>query len=244
MLNVMICDDDQNASKQLYDLLEHYIAEHDVVEMKLHTCSSGNELLRQIEEGQSYDIYFLAIMMGDMDGIELGRKVRESGDIPEIVYVTSAAEYALDAFEVYAGGYLLKPVTQERLIKCMDHLVRRLSPLPKRTFGIKSRDSITHVDPAEIIWVENAARVMHFHMSDGREYSSVYIRQPFEVQLEELLHDGRFIQPHKSFIINMDHIEKVMPHDFILADGTMIPISRNNTAVKKKYLEFLSRTGQ
>jgi hypothetical protein len=42
----------------------------------------------------------------------------------------------------------------------------------------------------------------------------------------------------------MDHIEKVMPHDFMLADGTMIPISRNNTAVKKKYQEFLSRSGQ
>jgi DNA-binding LytR/AlgR family response regulator len=59
-----------------------------------------------------------------------------------------------------------------------------------------------------------------------------------------LLHDGRFIQPHKSFVINMDHIEKVMPHDFMLADGTMIPISRNNTAVKKKYLDFLARSGQ
>jgi DNA-binding LytR/AlgR family response regulator len=240
----MICDDDANASKQLYELLEHYSTEHENVELKLHSCSCGKELLQQIEEGLICDIYFLAIMMGDIDGIELGRKIREIGDVQEIIFVTAAAEYALKAFDVYAGGYLLKPVTPERLDDCMNHLVRRMNPVPKRTFGIKSRDSITHVDPAEIIWVENAARVMHFHMSDGREYSSVYIRQPFEVQLEELLHDGRFIQPHKSFVINMDHIEKVMPHDFMLADGTMIPISRNNTAVTKKYQEFLSRTGQ
>lgn len=244
MISVMICDTDAGASKQFCELLEHYQAAHGNVEIKLHSCSGGKELLEQLNAGQTYDVYFLAIMMGDVDGIELGRKIREAGDAAEIVFVTAAAEYALKAFDVYACGYLLKPVTEERLEDCMNHLVRRLNPVPKRTFGIKSRDSITHVDPAEIIWVENASRVMHFHMSDGREYSSVYIRQPFEVQLEELLHDGRFIQPHKSFVINMDHIEKVMPHDFMLADGTMIPISRNNTAVKKKYQEFLSRSGQ
>lgn len=112
------------------------------------------------------------------------------------------------------------------------------------TFSFKSRDGMVDVDPGEIIRVENASRVMQFFMADGGIYQSVYMRQPFEAELETLLQDGRFIQPHKSFVINMDYIETVEPQAFVMTDGAVIPISRNNASAKKRYLEYLSGLGK
>ena len=81
-----------------------------------------------------------------------------------------------------------------------------------------------------------------FYMEQGKVYESVYIRRPFEQELDRPLQDSRFIQPHKSFVVNMDHVEKMMAHDFLMSDGSVIPISRNSLSqTKRGYLEFLSR---
>lgn len=111
-------------------------------------------------------------------------------------------------------------------------------------FEIKGRDETVLVKPEQIVRVEHVSRVMQFYMSDGSIYTSIYIRQPFEAELEQLLSDGHFIQPHKSFIINMDYISEVTPREFVMTDGAVIPISRNNGEVKKQYLEYLTRAGR
>lgn len=111
-------------------------------------------------------------------------------------------------------------------------------------FQIKGRDETVLVRPEQIVRVEHVSRVMQFYMADGKTYTSIYIRQPFETELEALLWTGNFIQPHKSFIINMDYIVDVAAQEFVMTDGAVIPISRNNGEVKKQYLEYLTRVGR
>ena len=109
-------------------------------------------------------------------------------------------------------------------------------------YTFKGRNGIVSIELEQLIAVENVARVMHFYMEQGKVYESVYIRKPFEQELDRLLRDSRFIQPHKSFVVNMDHVEKMMAHDFLMSDGSIIPISRNSLSqTKRGYLEFLSR---
>lgn len=110
-------------------------------------------------------------------------------------------------------------------------------------FQIRCRDEAVLVKPEQIVRVELVSRAMHFYIADGEEYTSIYIRQSFEAELEELLVAGNFIQPHKSFIINMDYITDVAAQEFVMTDGAVIPISRNNAEVKKQYLEYLTRAG-
>lgn len=110
-------------------------------------------------------------------------------------------------------------------------------------FEIKGRDGAVLVKKEQIVRVEHVSRVMQFYMSDGSMHTSIYIRQPFEAELEQLLLDDRFIQPHKSFIINMDYVSEVTPREFVMTDGTAVPISRNNGEAKKQYLEYLTKAG-
>lgn len=116
-----------------------------------------------------------------------------------------------------------------------------LEPGQETGYTFKSQDGLVCLELENLTAVENVSRVIHFYMKNGQEYESVYIRQPFEQQLADILQDRRFIQPHKSFLINMEYVEQMLAHDFKMCDGRMVPISRNNlAAVKKQYLEYLS----
>ena len=137
---------------------------------------------------------------------------------------------------------MLKPVEPQKFTECMDRIVSQLRPKKEDIYTFKGRNGIVSIELEQLIAVENVARVMHFYMEQGKVYESVYIRKPFEQELDRLLRDSRFIQPHKSFVVNMDHVEKMMAHDFLMSDGSIIPISRNSLSqTKRGYLEFLSR---
>ena len=237
----MICDDDERDLRDMTSMMELYQERHEEQAITIEGTTSARELLHGLESGERYDVYILDVMMEEADGITLGRSIRGRNSRCAIIYVTSTPEFALGAFSVYASGYLMKPTSEKEFFDCMDRVADQLRPREDNIYTFKSRDGIVSIDLDRLVRVENVARVMHFYMDDGEMFESVYIRKPFELQLENLLNDRRFIQPHKSFIVNMDQVEKVMTHDFMMTDGTVIPISRNNLALaKKRYLEYLS----
>ena len=151
--------------------------------------------------------------------------------------------YILDIIMDEQDGISLgQTVEPQKFTECMDRIVSQLRPKKEDIYTFKGRNGIVSIELEQLIAVENVARVMHFYMEQGKVYESVYIRKPFEQELDRLLRDSRFIQPHKSFVVNMDHVEKMMAHDFLMSDGSIIPISRNSLSqTKRGYLEFLSR---
>ena len=240
MLKIIVCDDDERDLDRMTELVEAYRSTHQEQPFSVDRVDTASELVEQLERGKRYDIYILDIIMDDQDGISLGQTIRRYSMRSAIVYVTSSPEYAMGAFDVFASGYLLKPVESEKFTECMDRIVSQLRPKKEDIYTFKGRNGIVSIELGQLIAVENVARVMHFYM--GKVYESVYIRRPFEQELDRLLQDSRFIQPHKSFVVNMDHVEKMMAHDFLMSDGSVIPISRNSLSqTKRGYLEFLSR---
>lgn len=226
----------------LKGLVERYWQKRELPVPGIYLTQSSAELIKRVEEGETYDIYFLDIMMAERDGIDVARSIRETGHKSIIIYVTSSPEFALGAFGVYASGYLLKPVAEEIFEECMDFALNRAFPTGGSMISIKSKDGIVNINTSQLMYVQNVSRVMRVCMADGRVIESVYIRQPFEEELKELLKSDHFLQPHKSFVINLDYVEKLLPHDFVMRGGTVVPISRNNlTATKKRYLEYLSK---
>lgn len=243
MLKIVMCDDDEFDLNQIAGMAERYRNHHVEKVFTVEQTLSVTNLMEKLRQGERYDIYILDIMMDEGDGISLGREIRQLSPKSAIIYVTGSPEFALGAFSVYANGYLLKPVNEEQFTECMSHVVHQLESREESIYTFKSREGIVNIELSRLFRVENISRVMHFYLEGGETYESVYIRKPFEKQLEQLLADERFIQPHKSFVINMEHVEKVLSHDFMMTDGVIVPISRNNLAVvKKRYLEFLSKS--
>lgn len=242
MIKIMLCDDDTEDLQDLKGLVERYWQRRGLPVPEIYLTQSSAELIRRVKDGENYDIYFLDIMMEERDGIDVARTIRETGRKSIIIYATSSPEFALGAFGVYASGYLLKPVAEETFCECMDFALNRTFPVGESTISVKSRDGIVNINTSQLMYVQNVSRVMRICMADGEVIESVYIRQPFEEELKDLLKNARFLQPHKSFVINLDYVEKLLLHDFVMRGGTVIPISRKNlTATKKRYLEYLSK---
>lgn len=243
MLKIMLCDDDQNDLRALQVLLEEYWRVKGLIPADTYVTQSPEELIKRVKAGIDYDIYILDVLMEEKDGISLGKEIRQYAEQSIIIYVTSSPEFALGAFGIYASGYLLKPVSPRLFAECMDRAVKRVSWRQDVTLVVKSREGIVTLDAGKLMWVENIARVMHYHMENGEVIESVYIRRPFEEQIKELLQDFRFIQTHKSFVINAKYVEKMLQRDFIMTNKTIIPISRSNLGmVRKSYLDYLSKT--
>lgn len=242
-MKIMLCDDDEQDLQTLERLIKYYCNIGRLEPADIRTTRSANSLIKDLRAGKYGDIYILDIMMEEKDGISLGEEIRRIHPESIIIYVTSSPEFALGAFGIWASGYLLKPVEETRFAACMDHVMKQFPEKEERLLMIKSKEGIITINRNKLMRVENVSRVLHYYMEDGSVIESVYIRQPFEDQLKELLQDFRFIQPHKSFVINAEYVEKMVHRDFVMTDKSVVPISRAGQAmVKKRYLEYLSKT--
>ncbi|MEG0687475.1 MAG: LytTR family DNA-binding domain-containing protein [Hungatella sp.] len=242
MQKIMICDDDDGDLQRMKEMVLEYQVLHEELFLEISTCSSAAELVIQIQTGVHYDLYILDILMPEYGGIDLGKVIREYDTTDSILYTTSSTEHALGAFGVYAEGYLLKPVEREALFYCMDRSIGRTVKPEEPLYELRTKEGIIGLDTGLLVWVENNSRIMQFYMKDGSVKESVYIRRAFETELKALLLDPRYLQPHQSFVINMQYVKQMRTHDFYMADGAMIPISRNKVSeARKRYLEYLSK---
>ena len=110
MLTIGICDDEKEIREKIKNVVEKTMFDDDR-DYRIKTFSSGEELLQ--ENVGEIDILFLDILMGDINGMDTARKIRENDKNMEIIFITSLVDYISDGYEVRAYRYLLKPVDEE-----------------------------------------------------------------------------------------------------------------------------------
>lgn len=115
-MNILAVDDEKNALAGLESVLHRALPEAHV-----HAFRTGAEALAFAEETPC-TVAFLDIEMRDMSGLELAKRLKDRHGRTNIVFVTGYSEYALDAFDLHASGYLLKPVTAEKVLDAMENL--------------------------------------------------------------------------------------------------------------------------
>lgn len=235
-------------------------------------CQNGREAVSKIME-LSPDLVFLDIQMPGLNGFDVV-KTLQSDITPLIIFTTAYDQYAINAFEIHAVDYVLKPIdlerietavarAQERLVgkvegaeksKIMgaldviaEHESRQMYPVEKqaviqqennkdRKIVIKERDEITLLKQASIAWVDAAGDYCCLH-ADGE----THIKRTTLKNLLDDLDPARFKRVHRSTIVNLDYIEKVIPHtkgEFFLELGELdrIKVSRNYRDVIKEFL--------
>lgn len=236
----ILCDDNAADLEALRSSIEEYITSRGIVGEAL-CFSSSEELLRFSEQKpeekpENKAVYLLDVVMPDVDGINLGRKLRERGANSAVIYISISKEYALDAFEVHAFSYLIKPYSNERLFAELDRCLGQTTPLPQ-TISIKTAGGIVGVDAAEIIAVEYYSHRLTFHMKNGRRLNTVYQKQPFYAQADELINTGAFVRVSASYLVNFKNIRGLKTDEFIMCDGSRYKITRKFIAARRQYIE-------
>jgi len=202
-MKVLIADDEPVARQ----VLREYVEAIPLLELA-GEASTGKETLQRILDLDP-DVVLLDQQMPELDGLAVVRSLR-GAHTPQIIFVTAYERHALEAFEVGAVDYLLKPVRRERLEKALEKARRQLksspaSQSPKKVVGRRGAD-LYLLDPAEIIAFQAYGDLVHI-ITTGQRYLSDHSLKTLEQKLER----PRFRRVHRATLINTDHLRKISP---------------------------------
>lgn len=216
MRTIVLCDDVAGDRARLREILEDYFwmcAE----EVILKEYSSGTVLVSDVEEGYlEMNVLFLDAVMAGIDGMETARRLRENGYTGSIIFLTVSRDYAVESYEVGAAGYLMKPVKEQQITALLDRIWQ---PDIRRSIEIKSNRKVRHLYTDDIIYADSDRHRIMLHMADGTVLPMVDKLG----NLQEKIAEDRFLRCHQSYLVNLDYV-KSATEDFILTDGTRIPI--------------------
>ena len=203
MLHAMIVDDEAPARSELRYLLE----ETGRVELITEACSA-REAVEKLMEGRP-DVLFMDISMPKTSGMQLAEALHKLKNPPAVVFVTAYSEYALDAFEVDAVDYLMKPVEADRLARALDKVQARLKPAPAAQSSVEripvekgGRKVLVPID--QIRYIEAKDDYSCIYTDTDRYLSTTSL-----AQLENKLTPHGFFRVHRGYIVNLEYVEDV-----------------------------------
>ena len=233
-IRTLIVDDEPLARDRLRGFLKAEAAVEVIGE-----CGSGPEAIAMIKTAAP-DLVFLDMQMPGCDGLQVIAQLPEDKR-PAIIFATAHERFALDAFDVAAVDYLLKPFDRERfqqaLRRAQEHLQHHrgveITPAPSASSGrpdritVKADGRLVFLQPGEIIRVEAADNYVMLHLSSGR----LMLRETMAA-IETRLGTRQFARVNRSAIVQLDQIREIQPaqhgdYTVVLSDGTTLPLSRS-----------------
>lgn len=217
LIKIVICEDE----KEQQELLKAYIDqifEGLSVKYKLDVFSSGEELLENYKKDT--DVLLLDIQMGQINGMDTARNIRELDGKVEIIFITSLIEYALEGYEVRAYRYLIKPVKYENLKENIINCIKEVD-IKNKYIMVKEQGNQIKLNINEITYVEVQKETITIHT-----LNEVYKTNGTMINIEKEIDCNRFFRCHKSFLVNLEHIKSIKQYVARLENGEEIPVSR------------------
>lgn len=231
-MRVAVCEDNEIHRSFIEHFLNRYTMERSIP-FELVQYEYGKNFLYDMEEGAYFDFVILDIYMEDIMGNEIAHKLRAMGYRGEIVFLTASPDFAVESYDVDAGGYLLKPIDYDKLKMVMDRITQNVEP---STYRIRQRTTVSKVVYHEILYIESSNSKCILHTTSGGAYTVYKTLNTIEKELG----DRRFLRCHQSFLVNMDHITQI-DKQFLLSDGEKVPIrQRGIKAARQAYMAYLA----
>lgn len=245
MIQITICDDQMSELEHTYSMVQEYHHLHPEFNISLHKFQSGCELLESLRVQNSYHIYLLDILMPDVDGIKVGAAIRRSDSTAVIIYLTSSPDYALQSYQVDAGGYLLKPFDKKDLFATLDKVLAKLDVEDQNRLVLQtSRDGIETIPYSHLLYLEYYQHRLIAHTTKDKTIESIYYRKSFQ-ELTASLSDSRFVKVTASKIVNMQHIRNISSKEVRLSNEENVVISRQySTIARKTFMHYLLERGK
>ena len=232
-MNIAVIEDNIADSDAICSYLKAYFKENSFVGT-IKSFSSGEDLLDAFSPG-CFDLLILDIYLPGMSGIDVARRIREIDRDCMLVFITISPDFAMDGFQVQAAGYVVKPITRQKMADAM-HACRFLFERNSRAIELPVGVRNVRIPVADLIYVEVKNRDTIFHMKEGE----LKARMPLDA-VEKSLGGTPFLRCNRSFIINMRHVDKMLRDDFLMCNGNLIPIRKNNrNEIKIEMAKFIA----
>ena len=232
MLKIAICDDEPKDLETLRaQLLEA------AQELGLECCcdlfSSAAELLAGVEGGQKiYDIALLDIYMEPVSGLEAAKRLLCSSPLTGLVFVTASRLHAVDAFDLDALHYLVKPTDSVQLKNMLERYLKKSRR--KKSLEIRIGRDLVRLELDSILYLESARNGTDIHTAGGMLHTSI----PTGTLARNLGND--FLKIQRGFIVNMHFIDRITSDSCVLKNDLTILLSRKDKkAIQTAYREFI-----
>lgn len=217
-MRIAICDDYAVYREQVsYIIKEYFAAKGQVV--TITTYEDGNVLLRDAQTIDGYDIYILDVLMPTINGIDLGKELRNLNLDGQIIYLTSSEEYAIDAFKTKAFNYILKPIDKKELCTTLDDVLSLLSSQTQKSLIVKTRDGDVRIAFNNILYADMTKRMITYHLTSGSCIEGITIRTTFAEAVQDLLAEERFVLSTASSLVNLHYITMVEKDSVLFQNG-------------------------
>lgn len=222
MIDVLVADDEQPALDELVHLLrtDDRIGE-------ILTARTGADALRQLSE-RAVRIAFLDIHMPGLLGTELARAFLALADPPAVVFVTADEARAVEAFELRAADYLLKPVRTERLRRAVDRVLElgeSAASGDDEVIPVTVGSAVRFVHRKNVIWAQAQGDYSRLHTEDGTGH---LVRIPIS-ELESRWADAGFLRIHRSVLVRISAVTEVRlsgADPSLMIDAVSLSVSR------------------
>lgn len=242
-MNIAIVDDETNAlqatERYLRDFVEKNYPEL-FPEIEIQTFSESNNFLNVFKPGL-FQLVILDIMMGEINGLQIAQIIRTRGDDDvNIVFLTNNDNFVLNGYRVFAVGYFLKPISdhEEDFTNTFNYIFPKIckknSEIALNVDGSKISVTFRNIFYVDIDYRHRLC----VYLADGKKFvttNNYADLQPI------LLSDERFLECYHRIIINMDYVKSMERDNFIMLDGTSIPISqRKKKQVKVNFMHYFA----
>jgi two-component system LytT family response regulator len=240
-MNCLIIDDEKPSREEL----RYFIENHSAINI-LREFENSIQALKYLQESKDVDVIFLDINMPNLDGMELARIIHRFKVKPEIVFVTAYKEHALDAFQVEAYDYLLKPYSRERIIGLLakleekgvtDEVISSSSHVNK--LSLANGDKILVLNFTEILFIKANERKINVYYGDNEMFTA-------NVKISEVMLKlgDTFFRTHRSYIVNTEKIKEIdmwFNNTYLLSVHGIdekVPVSRSFVKEFKKIMKI------
>ncbi len=223
--------DDVAADREAISDMVHRWAEIAGNRAMISPFPSAESFLFDLEDHPDYNILLVDVEMRDISGIDLAKRLRAEHNRAEIAFITSHFEFISEGYEVDALHYLVKPVSEEKLFAVLDKAAERLTVVPA-SLVVSCEGETVKLLETDILYAEAFAHYLEVH-TRSRMYRLHESISTFAAKLSP-----DFYRPHRSYIINLQSVERISRTAVWLEGGIEIPLARGKyDDVNRRFIE-------
>lgn len=242
-VQIALCDDEITELEKTEKLLNAYEQKYPVSDFMIQRFESADRLLTMVGEGGYVpDLVFLDIYMpGEQGetiplGMEVARKLRDMGSGAKLIFLTTSREHALEAFDVEASCYLVKPVSEDNLFPKLNRFLEETERERKKCILLKREGRVIKVPLNDVVYCEAQGKRQCIYMADGTEL----LQNLTMAKIYDMCSVCReFVRVGASYVINLEHIDSLNAQEIQMDNGQKIYLPRGTyPCLREQYFDY------